>query len=73
MVDVKDEGSQVKKRWDCITQTKRVEICFETELTTKIHYDDVVCQEQVGRGSFGVVFKGTFLDNTVALRKMKET
>ena len=44
----------------------------ETEVTTKLHYDDVVCEKQIGEGSFGVVFKGTFRGNDVAIKKMKE-
>ena len=44
----------------------------ETEVSTKLHYDDVVCEKQIGEGSFGVVFKGTFMGNDVAVKKMKE-
>ena len=44
----------------------------ETELMTKLHYDDVLCDKQIGEGSFGVVFKGTFRGNEVAVKKMKE-
>ena len=51
---------------------KRVGVEFETELTTKLHYDDVVAEKQSGEGSFGIVFKGTFRGNDVAVKKMKE-
>ena len=44
----------------------------ETEQTSKLHYDDVACEKQIGEGSFGVVFKGTFRGNDVAIKKMKE-
>ena len=47
----------VAKRRNGTTQTKRVGVCFETELTTKLEYDDVICDNQIGEGGFGVVFK----------------
>ena len=47
-------------------------MCFETELTTKLHYDDITCEKQIGEGSFGVVYNGTFGANDVAVKKMKE-
>ena len=43
-----------------------------TEVSTKLHYGDVACEAQVGEGSFGVVFKGTFRGNDVAVKKMKD-
>ena len=69
---LEDELSLVTKRRDGTTQTKRVGVCFETELTTKLHFDDIICEKQIGEGSFGVVFKGTFRGNDVAVKKMKE-
>ena len=54
------------------TVTKRVGVEFETEVSTKLHYDDVVCEKQIGEGSFGIVFKGTFQGNDVAVKKMKD-
>ena len=50
---------------------KRVGVEFETELTTKLHYDDVAAK-QIGEGSFGMVFRGMFRGNVVAVKKMKE-
>ena len=44
-------GSQM----DCIRKRATVGLEAETELTTKLHYDDVVCEKQIGEGSFGVV------------------
>ena len=49
-----------------------VGIKAETELTTTLHYDDIVCEKQIGEGSFGIVFKGTFRGNDVAIKKMKD-
>ena len=53
------------------TVSKKVEIAFDTEMTTKLHCDDIVCEKQIGEWSFGVVYKGTFRGNDVAV-KMKE-
>ena len=50
------EVSLVTKRPDGTTQTKRVGICFVTELTTKLHYDDVLCETQTGERSFGIIY-----------------
>ena len=44
----------------------------ETEVTTRLHYDDVICEKQIGEGSFGVVFIGTFRGDCVAIKKMKD-
>ena len=46
-------------------------MCFETEVTTKLHYDDVICEKQIGEGGFGVVYKGTFWGNDVAVKYLK--
>ena len=54
------------------TVTKRVGVALETELSTRLHYDDVAAEKQIGEGSFGVVFKGTFHGQDVAIKKMKE-
>ena len=44
----------------------------ETEMTTILHYDDIACEKQIGEGSFGVVFKGTFRGDVVEVKKMKD-
>ena len=43
----------------------------ETEVTTRLHSDDIICEKQIGEGSFGVVFKGSFHGNDVAINRMK--
>ena len=52
--------------------TVSVWIKAATEVSTKLHYDDIACETQIGEGSFGVVFKGTFRGEDVAVKKMKE-
>ena len=45
----------------------------ETEVTTRIHYDDVVpAEKQIDEGSFGIVFRGRFRGEDVAIKKMKD-
>ena len=41
-------------------------------LSSKLHYFDVEYEKQIGEGSFGILFKGTFRGNDVALKKMKD-
>ena len=65
MVVAKEKGVK-----DAVTAS--VGVKAETELTTKLHYDDIICDKQIGEGSFGIVFKGTFHGNDVAVKKMKE-
>ena len=43
-----------------------------TELTTALHYDDIVCAKQIGEWSFRTVFKWTFKGNDVAIQKTKD-
>lgn len=62
----------VKQRGVRETANIPIGLKAETELTTKLYYDDIVCETQIGEGSFGVVFKGRFRDNVVAVKKMKE-
>ena len=54
------------------TSSVSIGIKAETEVTTKLHYNDVMCEKQIGEGSFGVVFLGTFRGNAVAVKRMKE-
>ena len=54
------------------TDSIPVGIKAETEVSSKLHYDDVFCDKQIGHGSFGVVFRGKFKGNDVAVKKMKD-
>ncbi|ELP88716.1 tyrosine protein kinase, putative [Entamoeba invadens IP1] len=42
-----------------------------TQQTTRIDYDELIEEKKLGEGSFGVVFKGIFRENVVAIKKMK--
>ena len=68
---LEDELSVLTKKNEKVI-TKRVGLNFKTELTTKLHCDDIVCEKEIGEGSFGVVYKGKFAGNDVAVKRMKE-
>ena len=57
-----------------LTQTRdrtfqlKVGFSVETGVSTKLHYDDVYCEKQIGEGSFGVVFNGLFCENIVDVK-----
>ena len=42
-------------------------------MTTRLDYDELIEDKQLGEGSFGIVHKGTFRNNTVAIKKMKQS
>lgn len=48
-------------------------IKFSTVLTTKLDMDEITLQEKLGEGSFGVVYRGLFRRNQVAVKKSKMT
>jgi len=43
-----------------------------TELKTTLHFEDISKEKQIGEGSFGVVFRGKFRGEDVAVKQMKE-
>ena len=61
----------VARRGDGEIITKNVGLEFGTEVTSVLHNNEVVFDKLVGAGSFGVVYMGTFLDNTIEIKGMK--
>ena len=52
-----------------VSRLVRVRTKATTEITTKSHYNDVVCEMQIGEGSFGIVFRGMFKRTDVVIKK----
>ncbi|ELP84060.1 protein serine/threonine kinase, putative [Entamoeba invadens IP1] len=47
------------------------EMSGDTEISTSIDPDELVEEKKIGEGGFGIIYKGTFRENCVAIKKMK--
>ncbi|ELP89094.1 hypothetical protein EIN_448650 [Entamoeba invadens IP1] len=56
-----------------IEQTTHVKISAQVEKSTKLDYDEIKEDKKLGEGSFGIVFKGSYRGNVVAIKKMKQS
>ncbi|ELP91470.1 serine/threonine protein kinase HT1, putative, partial [Entamoeba invadens IP1] len=50
---------------------KEIKITATSKLTTRLDPDELEEDKKLGEGSFGIVFKGMFRNNVVAIKKMK--
>ena len=52
--------------------TLQLELKLRTVITTLLHFTEVHMERQISEGTFGVVFKGSFRGNSVAIKRLKE-
>ena len=51
-----------------VNTTKSIKINANTQKTTRLDPEEIIEGKRLGEGSFGVVFKGEFQGNTVAIK-----
>ena len=68
---VDDRAAVVRERGAAETESTTVPIGFkaETEISPKLHYDDVVCDKKVGERTFEIVYKWSSAETTLWTRR----
>ncbi|ELP89646.1 protein serine/threonine kinase, putative, partial [Entamoeba invadens IP1] len=56
-----------------VQMNERIHVETTTKNSTKLDYRELTEEKKLGEGSFGIVYKGKYLNKTVAIKKMKNT
>eukprot|EP00727_Mastigamoeba_balamuthi_P004543 m51a1_g14087 hypothetical protein (1760) ;mRNA; f:18686-31090 len=63
---VNSEGYSTTPKRDC----RMLAVSLEGKLSARVDYDEIVLKDIIGQGSFGVVYKGVWRGNVVAVKQV---